>query len=652
MGALNGPRPLRRLLIANRGEIAVRIARAAREAGIMPLGIYSDADARAFHLDAMDDAAWIGPAPAGESYLDVLRVLGAARELRADALHPGYGFLSERASFAQAVGDAGLVFIGPPPAAIAAMGDKAEAKRRAREHAVPVVPGYDGDDQSPQRLRAEAALIGTPLLIKASAGGGGRGMRVVSDAASFDEALDAARREAFGAFGDDRVLLEKYLAAPRHIEFQILADAHGTTVHLGERECSIQRRHQKLVEEAPSVALDPGLRAAMGAAAVRVARAVGYVNAGTVEFLLDGDGSFYFLEMNARLQVEHPVTELVHGVDLVREQLRIAAGEPLALPPQSSEAKGWAIEARVNAEDPAAGYLPATGTIERWEPPAGPGIRLDTGVGPGSAVSIYYDSMLAKLIAYGPDRRSAIERLTSALETFRIEGVPTNLPLLLGIARDPGFRAGATTTAFLGERPRLMGPEATETPEEAVLIAIGAVVSDPRAWRVAGVGVPVRLDATGRHIAVVASRTGDGESWRLEGDLQGNAVFEVAAERVTVRSAALRCGGRATVHPEGVDVVFDGSLFRFTFEPPPRLGAGSGAATGAAHGTIISPMPGKIVKVAVKAGDPVAERDLLVVLEAMKMEHRIEAMQSGVVKHVAVVPGALVSGGATLVEFA
>jgi 3-methylcrotonyl-CoA carboxylase alpha subunit len=652
MGALNGPRALRRLLIANRGEIAVRIARAAREAGIVPLGIYSDADARSVHLDAMDDAAWVGPAPAGESYLDIARVLGAARELRADALHPGYGFLSERAEFASAVRDAGLIFVGPTPEAIAAMGDKAEAKRRAREHDVPVVPGYDGEDQSPARLRSEAALIGTPLLIKASAGGGGRGMRVVSELAAFDEALEAARREALGAFGDDRVLLEKYLAAPRHIEFQILADAHGTTLHLGERECSIQRRHQKLVEEAPSVALEHGLRAAMGAAAVRVARAAGYVNAGTVEFLLDAGGAFYFLEMNARLQVEHPVTELVSGVDLVREQLRIAAGEPLDLGPGAGKAQGWAIEARITAEDPANGYLPATGTLERWEPPAGPGIRLDSGVRAGSVISIYYDSMLAKLIAHGPDRPAAIERLTAALEAFRIEGVPTNLPLLLGIARTAAFRAGATTTSFLVEHQWLLEPGGQSEPHEAVLIAIAGVLSDPRAWRVAGVGVPVVLVGTARRVAVVASRIGDGESWRLEGDVEGHAVFEVTGERVTVWSGGERCGGRAAVGTQGVEVVYDGSVFRFGFEPPPRLGAGSAVGVQAGHGAIISPMPGKIVKVAVKPGDPVAERDLLVVLEAMKMEHRIEAMQPGVVKRVAVAPGALVSGGATLVEFA
>ncbi len=323
--------PIRRLLIANRGEIAVRVARAAHEMGIAALGVYSQADDEAYHVQFMDDARCIGPAPAAESYLNVGAVIAAAIEMKADAVHPGYGFLSERAAFAQACIDAGLIWVGPPPRAMAAMGSKIDAKHRVRESQVPTVPGYDGEDQSPARLRTEAAAVGFPLLIKASAGGGGRGMRVVESLDGFEEALAAAKREALAAFGDDAVLLERYLRDPRHIEFQILADAHGTTIYLGERECSIQRRHQKVVEEAPSVALSPQLRAEMGAAAVRAAASVGYVNAGTCEFMLDGDDSFYFLEMNTRLQVEHPVTELVYGVDLVQWQLRIANGEPLSL---------------------------------------------------------------------------------------------------------------------------------------------------------------------------------------------------------------------------------------------------------------------------------------------------------------------------------
>jgi 3-methylcrotonyl-CoA carboxylase alpha subunit len=356
--------------------------------------------------------------------------------------------------------------------------------------------------------------------------------------------------------------------------------------------------------------------------------------------------------MNARLQVEHPVTELVHGIDLVRAQLRIAAGEPLGLVQADLATFGWAVEARINAEDPDNNYLPAAGTIERWEPPDGPGIRLDAGVRAGSAVSIYYDSLLAKLIAHGADRPSAIARLTSALETFRIEGLRTNLPLLARIARDPAFRAGDTTTAFLGERGYDVRSDRVGEPEGAFLVAIGAVLASPRAWRVGGVGIPVRLAGALRRISVVASRTGEGDAWRLEGDLAGIVVFEVARERVVVKSSAGRCAGRATVRDDEVEVVFEGDAYRFVFPPPPRLGASAGASASSAHGAIISPMPGKIISVAVKPGDSVAERDLLVVLEAMKMEHRIEAMRPGVIKRVAVAMGALVAGGATLVEFA
>jgi len=641
--------PIRRLLVANRGEIAVRIARAAREAGIVPLGIYSEADRGAVYLQEMDDAACVGPAPATESYLDISRVIGAALELRADAVHPGYGFLSEREAFARAVVDAGLLFVGPTPEAIGAMGDKIEAKRRARERGVPVVPGYDGDDQSAHMLREAAGRIGTPLLIKASAGGGGRGMRVVEDLALFEESLEAAQREALGAFGDAKVLLEKYLVRPRHIEFQIVADVYGRTIHLGERECSIQRRHQKVVEEAPSVAVDTALRERMGAAAIRVAESVGYTNAGTVEFLLAEDGEFYFLEMNARLQVEHPVTELVHGVDLVRLQFALASGAALEIEQASVQARGWAIEVRITAEDPDNGYLPASGEIERFEAPTGPGLRLDSGVAAGSEVSIYYDSMLAKLIAFGPDRASAVERLTYALERFRIDGVPTNLPLLLRIARDVTFRAGYTTTAFLTEHASFLRPDPTGDPDEAFLIALGAVLADARSWRIAGAGIPVRLVGT-RRVWVTASRAGDGDAWQLDGDFTGAAHFEVTGERVVARSQKGRCAGRATVDSAGVAVTFDARRFRFTFAPAPELGTTGAAAGSAGTGAVSAPMPGKILKVAVNAGDAVVERDLLVVLEAMKMEHRIEATRDGTVRRVLVEPGALVASGATLVE--
>ncbi|MDP9018545.1 MAG: acetyl-CoA carboxylase biotin carboxylase subunit, partial [Candidatus Eremiobacteraeota bacterium] len=443
---------IRRLLIANRGEIAVRIARGASEMGITPLGIYSEADADAFHLSVMAESACVGPATASESYLNIDAVIGAAKIMRADAVHPGYGFLSERAAFAQAVADAGLVFVGPSPDAMAAMGSKRDAKQRVRGHDVPVIPGYEGADQSPKLLRAEAEKIGVPLLIKASAGGGGRGMRVVEDLKQFEESLEAAQREALAAFGDATVLLERYLKRPRHIEFQVLADSHGHCIHLGERECSIQRRHQKIIEEAPSVALSPALRAEMGAAAVRAAESVNYVNAGTVEFMLDEDGKFYFLEMNTRLQVEHPVTELVYGVDLVQWQLHIANGEKLTLQQSDVHPRGWSIESRIYAEDPYNAMLPSTGDITVWEPPQGPGVRLDSGVEWGSEVSVYYDPMLAKLIVWGTDRAHAVARMEAALDEFVIGGVRTNVPLLSWIVRDEHYRAGKTTTQFLAER--------------------------------------------------------------------------------------------------------------------------------------------------------------------------------------------------------
>src|ERR1700680_2182496 len=449
---LDRSRMIRRLLIANRGEIAVRVARGARELDISPVGVYSDADEHALFRSAMDASLRIGPGPAAESYLDGERIVAAAKTLGADAIHPGYGFLSERAPFARLVVESGLVFVGPTPDAIAAMGSKIDAKRRVREFGVPVVPGYDGDDQSDARLRDEAAQIGTPLLINASAGGGGRGMRVVDDPARFDEALASARREAKAAFGDDTMLLERYLQRPRHVEFQTLADAHGNTVHLGERECSIQRRHQKVIEEAPSVAVDATLRSRMGAAAVEGARSVAYTGAGTAEFMLDAGGAFYFLEMNARLQVEHPVTELVYDVDLVHEQLRVAGGERLRFTQEQVVARGWAIEARLNAEDPARDFLPQSGTIARFDVPRAPGVRLDTGFRAGSDVPVFYDSMLAKIIVWGTDREVAIARLAQTLRETAVTGLATNLPLLRAILADEAFSTGDTTTSFLDER--------------------------------------------------------------------------------------------------------------------------------------------------------------------------------------------------------
>ncbi len=406
---------------------------------------------------------------------------------------------------------------------MAAMGSKIEAKRRVRAFDVPTVPGYDGDDQSEATLCAAAHGIGFPVLIKASAGGGGRGMRIVESPAGFREALESAKRESVAAFGDDRVLLERYLADPRHIEFQILADARGTTIHLGERECSIQRRHQKIIEEAPSVALTRELRAAMGAAAVRAAKSVGYSNAGTSEFMLDRDGAYYFLEMNARLQVEHPVTELVYGVDLVQWQLRIAAGEPLTLSQAELQPRGWAIEARIYAEDPANEMLPSTGTIWNWSPPQGPGIRVDAGVSAASVVTHYYDPMLAKLIVYGSDRSSAIARLERALEDFTVDGVRTKLPLLLWIARDQAFIDGETTTSFINRRLDESIFARREPPDDAVLLCAAALLADRRApWRIGDVGLPLRLQHRDGIVELRADATADSSVWCISGDRSGD----------------------------------------------------------------------------------------------------------------------------------
>ncbi len=630
---------IRRLLIANRGEIAVRVARGAREMGIVPLGVYSQADAHAFHLSAMDESVCIGPAAASESYLRIDAIVAAAKTLRADAVHPGYGFLSERAEFARAVIDAGLIFVGPSPEAMAAMGSKIEAKRRVREFDVPVVPGYEGDDQSPARLREEAERIGVPLLIKASAGGGGRGMRVVDDLATFAQSLDAAKREAQAAFGSDVVLLERYLKRPRHIEFQVLADAAGTTIHLGERECSIQRRHQKIVEEAPSVALTPELRARMGEAAVRAAKSVSYVNAGTCEFMLDENDTFYFLEMNTRLQVEHPVTELVYGVDLVQWQLRIANGEPLTIAQADVHPRGWAIETRIYAEDPANHMLPSIGTIARWDPPDGPGIRLDSGVTAGSDVSVYYDPMLAKLIVWGATRDAAIARLTSALERFGIDGIRSNLPLLLWIARDEAYRAGDTTTQFLAERLDESVFSQPRVSQDDLVLAVAAILADGRApWRIGGVGMPLLLRSGDREVAIAASAGRNGRTWELSGDLSGT----IEAERIGSAIVANYEGRRIT-----------GSSERgFAASAPPGV---AGAAHGGGvktPGRITAPMPGKIVKVAISKGATVDLHALLIVLEAMKMEHRIEAPVAGTVKDIFVTEGQIVAGQAPLVELA
>src|SRR5438034_612731 len=472
-----------KILIANRGEIAVRIIATCREMGMRTVAVYSEADRNALHVREADEAFFIGPAPAAQSYLQIEAIINTAKLCNAQAIHPGYGFLAENTAFVEACSQAGIVFIGPPASSIRLMGSKIAAKQLAQSVGAPVIPGYNGDSQDDAVLLKEAERIGFPLLIKASAGGGGKGMREVYAPDAFMEQLAGARREALSAFGDDTVFLERLLQHPRHIEIQVLGDTFGNLIHLGERECSIQRRHQKILEESPSVALTPALRAEMGATAVRIARAAGYVNAGTIEFILDADKRFFFLEMNTRLQVEHPVTELVTGIDLVRHQLLIAAGEPLTLNQEQISPRGHAIEMRLYAEDPDQGFLPSTGTVTRFIKPGGPGIRIDSGIESGDEITQIYDPMIAKFIVYGEDRPAAIARLQKALERSAVFGVRTNASLLSIIAAHPAFQEGRTYTSFLLEhslisdhKPQKQGKQGRQgnhlsIPKEALIAA-------------------------------------------------------------------------------------------------------------------------------------------------------------------------------------
>jgi acetyl-CoA carboxylase biotin carboxylase subunit len=476
-----------RVLIANRGEIAVRIARTCRALRIETVAVYSDADRRALHVLECDRAVHIGGSPAGESYLNIAAIIEAARETGADALHPGYGLLSENPALPEACEAADITFIGPPAQVIRTMGDKAAARQLAQAHDVPTVPGYDGEEQTIEALQARAQHIGWPVMIKAAAGGGGRGMRLVESKKAFAEAAESARREAERAFGNGALILEKAIVGGRHIEIQVLADCHGNVVHLGERDCSTQRRHQKVIEESPSPAVDDALRTRMCEAAVRLASAVGYVNAGTVEFMLDAGGEFYFLEMNTRLQVEHGVTELRTSLDLVALQLAIASGQPLPFAQDAVRFEGHAIECRVYAEDPQKGYLPSPGTITRLRLPRGRGVRNDVGTYEGDEISTYYDPMISKLLTFAPSRIEAIQRMERALARYRVEGVKTNLDFLQTIVMHPAFRAGGVTTDFLDTQLSAEAPSAA--PDEAMIAALGLLLlaedqADP--WRAAG----------------------------------------------------------------------------------------------------------------------------------------------------------------------
>ncbi len=653
-----------RVLIANRGEIACRVIASCRRLGVESIAVYSDADATARHVRLADRAVHLGPAPAAESYLHIERVLAAARETGAEAIHPGYGFLAENAVFAEACHAAGVVFVGPPARVIRAMGAKDEAKRLMEEAGVPCVPGYRGDDLAPARLADEATRIGFPLLVKAVAGGGGKGMRVVREPGELEWAVAAARGEALRAFGDDRVLLERYLERARHIEAQILADAHGQALFVFERECTLQRRHQKVLEEAPSPTLAPEKRAELGALALRAAAAVDYVNAGTIEFLW-ADGRPWFIEMNTRLQVEHPVTEMVTGVDLVAWQLKIAAGERLDLTQSALRLDGHAVEARLYAEDAEAGFLPATGSLlaVRW-PPAAEHLRLETGIVEGDLVGLDYDPMLAKLVAWGPDRRTALARLGRALAATRIAGVVTNRDYLRRLVADPAVHANEVDTTWLERaspapdaRPRddairlAVADRLAERAERAATLA--AQAGDPHSpWQATDgfrLGAPapqtVRLDDGSGVVEVEVTR--DGTSWRLAWEGRRERLRVVAFDG---RTFSVECDGR---HLEG-QVTRDGDLRWIGLATgDTRLRRVAAVASGVdettADGALRAPMPGRVIEVAVTVGERVARGALLLKLEAMKMEHRVLADLDGLIADLPVAVGEQVAAGAVLV---
>lgn len=659
-GGNPGP-PFRKVLIANRGEIAVRIIQTCREMGILTAAVYSEADADALHVLQADEAYCVGPPPALESYLNIGTVLKAARASGVDAIHPGYGFLAESPAFARAVQDAGVVWIGPPPDVIALMGDKVACKQLAERAGVPVVPGYDGADQSSQRMLAEAERIGYPVMLKAAAGGGGRGMRAVTDSEGLPAALEGAKREARSAFGDDRVFLEKLLTRPRHVEIQVFADAHGNAIHLGERDCSTQRRHQKVVEESPSPVITTELRHAMGNAAVRLALSGGYRNAGTVEFLF-ADDSYYFLEMNTRIQVEHPVTEMVAGLDLIALQIQVAAGYPLPLSQLDVQLRGHAIEARIYAEDAEAGFVPATGTLEVFRPPLGPGLRNDVGVFEGASVSQYYDPLLAKVVVHAETRSAAVSRLQEAIERYGALGVTTNVGFLHWITEGKEFREGRVDTGFVD---RNWPPKKDlELPPEVLMAAAAFEVAqapvasrdrpfnpwtDGGTWRATGATRTLFYAFAGRDNAVQATRT-KGTSWIFR---IGDEVHEIDVQPggpgvLLLRRQAAVMTFFIARSPVGIAVTWRGTAF--LLRRTGRLLAARAGQKSTGSAGLTAPMPGTVVKVAAKKGQQVRAREALVVLEAMKMEHVIEAPHSGIVREILFHEGEMVPAGAPVVR--
>lgn len=652
----------RKILIANRGEIALRVMRSCHALGIDTVAVYSEADADAPHVRFASEAVHIGAAPAKESYLRIEKIIEAAERTGADAIHPGYGFLSENAEFAESCAAAGLVFIGPPPAAIQAMGLKSSARRLAAQAGAPVAPGYDREDQSVETLRARMIEIGFPVLIKASAGGGGKGMRVVRTENAVDEAIGSARREAEKAFGDGSLLLEKYIEGARHIEVQILGDAHGNLIHLFERDCSLQRRHQKIVEESPSPAITEELRRKMGETAINIGRAIGYVNAGTVEFILAPTGEFYFIEVNTRLQVEHPVTEMITGLDLVRLQIEIAEGRPLPFTQADLKTEGHAIEARLYAEDPANDFLPSTGKILDLQLPMIEGVRIDAGIECGMEVGIHYDPMLAKLIAHGENRDAAIRKLVYALRQSSIQGLRTNRDFLIRLLDHQDFRQGRAHTGFIAEHlDELIAEDAPRLNRDS-LVAVALYLQNQ--W-LTSEGLLAELPPSYRNNPYrdpsIRFQNGDDEivvSWRQTGAGAYRAqVFDSTVAAQVLSSTPEGASGVIRIEIDGVQRAFKiteagdelhvhSSLGSRVIKRPPRHPMRQASSE---QGSANSPMPGKVLKILVEAGQKVSVGDPLIILEAMKMEHTMRTVVDGVVESILVGDGEVVGPGQLLV---
>ena len=659
-----------KILIANRGEIACRVIKTARRMGIKTVAVYSEADANARHVRLADEAVLIGPAAVKESYLVIERIIAAAKQTGAQAIHPGYGFLSENEDFCEACVREGIVFIGPPVSAIRAMGSKSEAKKLMELARVPLTPGYHGDNQEPDYLHQQADAIGYPVLIKAAAGGGGKGMRLVEKSEDFIAALASCKREAASSFGDEHVLVEKYIIRPRHIEIQVFGDTHGNCVYLFERDCSVQRRHQKVLEEAPAPGMTPERRAAMGKAAVEAAKAVGYVGAGTVEFIANQDGSFYFMEMNTRLQVEHPVTEMITGLDLVEWQLRVASGEPLPLAQEQLQIRGHALEARIYAEDPAKGFLPSTGKLVHLAPPAeGLHVRVDTGVEEGDEISPFYDPMIAKLIVWDETREQALARMLQALADYRVVGVANNIEFLSRLTNCPAFAGADLDTGLIEREKTYLFPEGEQPPAEVFLVAaLGELLREA-----------ARAEGEARRGTDPGSPWHARDGWRLNATASRELLFRLGetqtcvtvayrGDRYTLSVDGRRTEARGRLDPRGsMRVEFDGTRMDATVivagekrhvflhgrtwqlanvDPLHHAGEGGGA-----EGGLLAPMPGKVIALLAEAGSKVEKGAPLLILEAMKMEHTITAPAPGTLKAFRFAVGDQVGDGAELVEF-